>query len=95
MNNKAFHTCPRCQIGHLQREKATFTALLDDHLLSIAGVTSWKCDICQFQEFDRHALAQIEQVTGSLYIDEQTTRPSSRSLSSDFVEQDATARLKP
>jgi hypothetical protein len=95
MNSNTFHSCPRCQIGHLQPGEATFSAVLNESLLSIGGVTAWTCDICQFREFDRDALAEIEQVTGSLFMGEQMARPSARVLASDFGEQNKSQRLKP
>ena len=50
--------CPRCQIGYLHAEKATYTYVHNGMLLSVPNMPAWKCDICQYQEFDYDALTR-------------------------------------
>lgn len=56
--------CPRCQIGNLQPSTATYSATHHGMLLSVPNTPMWKCDICQYTEFDYDTLARLEALTG-------------------------------
>ncbi len=68
MSTTATPSCPRCLIGHLEARKATYSCVQQGVFLSVPNVPSWLCDICQYQEFDFDALAQIEALVGQLGI---------------------------
>jgi len=89
--------CPRCQIGNLHAEKATYTCIHNGMLLSVADMPAWKCDICQYTEFDYGALTQIEALTGHMGIPEDPVRPASKlpAVDTESTETKLPHRLKP
>lgn len=56
--------CPRCQIGTLQPRTATYTSIHRGMVLSVPNTPMWKCDICQYTEYDYDTLARLEALTG-------------------------------
>ncbi|MDX2137888.1 MAG: hypothetical protein SF123_07310 [Chloroflexota bacterium] len=94
MKNSA-QPCPRCQIGHLQRGQATFTAVYQNTLLSVPNVADWSCDICQYHEFDYDVLRQVELVTGALPVTPDTARQTARGAAHESGDTVKSQRLKP
>ena len=39
---------------------------------------AWKCDICQYQEFDYDAMTQIEALVGHFGLPDDPVRPASK-----------------
>lgn len=56
-------TCPRCFVGHLQRQTGIYTAVLHDQLLSVPGVPLDTCDVCDYRSFDTVSLYHLHQLT--------------------------------
>jgi YgiT-type zinc finger domain-containing protein len=95
MDEKAIHNCPRCQIGVLQRGQATFTAILNDDLLSVPDLTAWTCDICGYREFDAHALQHVELLTDMLLNNATIPRATARGATADSHDANSSQRVKP
>jgi YgiT-type zinc finger domain-containing protein len=89
--------CPRCQIGNLQPVSATYTCVQNGMLLSVPNMPAWKCDICQYEEFDYDALGRVEALTGHFGPPDDRTRPASKlpSVDSETAEPKLPHRLKP
>jgi hypothetical protein len=89
--------CPRCQIGNLQTETATYTSIHNGALLSMPNIPVWKCDICQYTEFDYDTLTQIEALTGRLGMPDDPVRPASKlpAVDTDLNDANLPHRLKP
>ena len=89
--------CPRCQIGNLHTETATYTCVHNGMLLSVPDMPLWKCDICQYTEFDYATMTQIEALAGHLGIPEDPVRPASKvpTVDTETTETKLPNRLKP
>ncbi len=89
--------CPRCQIGYLNAETATYTSLHNGMLLSVPNMPAWKCDICEYHEFDFDALTQIEALAGHLGLPDDPVRPASKlpSVDAEAAESNLSHRIKP
>jgi YgiT-type zinc finger domain-containing protein len=89
--------CPRCQIGNLQPVSATYTCLHNHALLSVPNMPAWKCDICQYLEFDYDALGRVDALTGRFGPPDDPVRPASKlpSVDSETAEAKLPHRLKP
>jgi hypothetical protein len=46
--------------------------------LSVPNVPAWKCDICQYQEFDYDVLTWVEALVGHVGIPTDAVRPASK-----------------
>ena len=90
-------SCPRCQIGYLHAEKATYSYVHNGMLLSVPNMPAWKCDICQYQEYDYDALTQIEALVGHFGLPNDPVRPASKvpTVDSDVTETKLPHRIKP
>jgi len=90
-------SCPRCQIGYLQPEKATYAYVHNGMLLSVPNMPAWKCDICQYQEFDYDAITQVEALVGHFGLPDDPVRPASKlpTVDSDAAETKLPHRIKP
>ena len=89
--------CPRCQIGSLHAETATYSAIHHGMLLSVPNTPVWKCDICQYTEYDYDTLSQLEALTGRFGLPDDRARPASKlpALDTDTAENNLPHRLKP
>ncbi len=89
--------CPRCQIGFLQPELATYSCVHHGMLLSVPRMPAWKCDICQYQEFDYDAMTQIEALAGDFGVPDDPVRPASKQIpvDADVAESNLPHRAKP
>ncbi len=89
--------CPRCQIGNLQPVSATYTCVHRGMLLSVPNMPAWKCDICQYQEFDYDGLARVEALAGRFGPPDDPVRPASKlpTVDADAAENKLPHRLKP
>lgn len=89
MTDPSAYPCPYCQIGFCQPSRDTYTRIYRGMLVSIPDMLVWICDICQYQEFDREALARLETLMG-----EDPGRPKT-SLNLDLPEKPTIRRAKP
>jgi YgiT-type zinc finger domain-containing protein len=89
--------CPRCQIGNLQAETGTYSGIHNGMLLSVPNMPVWKCDLCEYQEFDYDALTNIEALAGRFGMPDDPVRPTSKRtpLDSDSLDQNLPSRIKP
>lgn len=89
--------CPRCQIGNMHATTGTYSAVYLGALLSVPNVPAWKCDVCEYLEFDYEALMQIEALVGHFGLpDEHDRRQSKRPpFDSDVQDKNLPHRLKP
>lgn len=89
--------CPRCQIGNLHATTATYSDIYNGMLLSVPNVLAWKCDLCDYLEFEYDALAQIEALVGHSGLPDDHTRSASKLPPRDADVQDNNLphRLKP
>ncbi|MEP7292167.1 MAG: hypothetical protein ABI835_10300 [Chloroflexota bacterium] len=89
--------CPRCQVGNLQTETATYTCIHNGSLLSMPNIPVWKCDICQYTEFDYDTLTQIEALTGRLGMPDDRVRAPSKlpAVDADLNDNNLPHRMKP
>lgn len=67
-------TCPRCQIGVLKAELATYTGIYRGMFISAPAVPSYSCDICQHREFDDRALSVLDALVGQLSLPQEAPR---------------------
>jgi hypothetical protein len=63
MNEETF-ICPCCQIGHCHPGRVTYVAMADDQPVIVPDVLAWTCDVCQYREYDREAIRQLESLLG-------------------------------
>ncbi len=89
--------CPRCQIGNLHPSMATYSCIHNGMLLTVPNTPVWKCDICQYTEFDYDTLTQLEALTGRYGLpDERVRQPSKPApLDTDVNENNLPHRIKP
>jgi hypothetical protein len=66
-------------------------------LLSVPNMPAWKCDICNYQEFDYDTIAQIEALVGHVGLPADPERPASKltTVDSDATETKLPHRIKP
>jgi hypothetical protein len=64
MNDETVYPCPSCQIGFCQPGKGTYLRMVDGLLVSAPETPLWKCDICEYEEFDREAVMHLEALLG-------------------------------
>lgn len=88
--------CPRCQIGYLQADQATYTSVYHGMLLSVPNMPVWKCDLCEYQEFDYDALTRVEALVGRLGLPDDPVRQPSKlqSVDSDAGDNNLPHRVK-
>jgi YgiT-type zinc finger domain-containing protein len=94
MPDKTSPSCPRCQMGYLQPVLSTYTRVHNHMLLSVPDVPAWKCDICQYLEYDDTALIEIEALVGQPELPPENSRPASKPAIFDADVGSATPRLK-
>ncbi len=89
--------CPRCQIGNLQATTGTYTSIQNGMLLSVPNMPVWKCDVCQYQEFDYDAITRVEALVGHLGLPDDPERRASTlpTFDSDVPENNHSHRVKP
>lgn len=76
-------TCPRCQIGILKPEVATYAGVYRGLFISAPSVPSYRCDVCQHCEFDERALAYLDALVGQLSLPSEPMRPPTKPASAD------------
>jgi|FLYN01.1.fsa_nt_gi hypothetical protein len=59
------YPCPRCQVGHCQRSMKPYLRVYGDLLVNVPDMPIWTCDICGFYEYERDALARLENLMSS------------------------------
>lgn len=95
----AGHTpnCPRCQIGVLKPELATYTGLFRGMFISAPSVPSYSCDICQYREFDDRALTYLDALVGQLSLPHEAPRTPAKQAAAegDALELGRQPPLKP
>jgi hypothetical protein len=64
MIEESAYPCPSCQIGFCHPAKGTYLRLVGDMLVSAPETPLWKCDICEYEEFDREAVMRLEALLG-------------------------------
>ena len=89
--------CPRCQIGNLQADKATYTCIQNGMLLSVQNMPVWKCEHCQYQEFYYNAITRIDALVGHFGPPDDPIRPASKvpHVDSEITETKLPHRIKP
>lgn len=90
MSDTAAPSCPRCQIGHLQSTKATYSYVHNGLFVSVPNMPAWKCDICQYQEFDYDAMIRIEVLVGQLSLPTDSPRPAAKLPAYDVESMEGT-----
>lgn len=55
--------CPQCQYGYLQPHRSTYQTSFGGQLFTAFDQPAWKCDVCDYHEFDAEALARISLYT--------------------------------
>ena len=88
-------SCPRCQIGYLQPEKATYAYVHNGMLLSVPNMPAWKCDICQYQEFEHQTIARLEALLGIRDSSPDLQRNTPKIASIEPSEPTSARRMKP
>jgi hypothetical protein len=65
--------------------------------LSVPNVPAWKCDICQYLEFDDHAMIQLELLVGHSGLPADSDRRAAKlpPLDADAPEGKRPPRMKP
>jgi len=89
--------CPRCQIGYLHPDKATYTSVQNGMLLSVPNMPIWKCDLCAYEEFDYDTLTKIEALVGHFGLPDDPVRPASKlpQVDSEITDTKISHRIKP
>jgi hypothetical protein len=66
-------------------------------LLSVPNMPLWKCDLCEYQEYDYDALTQLEALVGRFGMPDDPVRRASKipPLDSDSLDQNLPNRIKP
>jgi hypothetical protein len=59
------YPCPHCQVGHCQRSIMPFLKVHGDLLVNVPDMPVWSCDICGFYEYEREALARLDNLMSS------------------------------
>ncbi|MFN8378127.1 MAG: hypothetical protein U0452_05600 [Anaerolineae bacterium] len=76
-------TCPRCQIGVLRAELATYAGVYRGLFISAPSVPCYTCDICGHREFDERALAYLDALVGQLSLPHEPSRPAAKPAATD------------
>lgn len=76
-------SCPRCQIGVLRPEQATYAGVYRGLFISAPSVPCYSCDICGHREFDERALAYLEALVGQLSLPHEPARPPAKPAAPD------------
>jgi hypothetical protein len=64
MSDSLSFNCPNCQVGICHPVPSLFLSVHQGYLVSVPDIPAWQCDVCQFQEFDRDRLAQLDHLLG-------------------------------
>lgn len=89
------YPCPQCQIGYYQPGKKTYLRLHHGMLISVPEMPVWTCDICQYEEFDRDAVLQLETLLGSAESTPDTQRSNTKVQPVELAEPPPVRRVKP
>ncbi len=91
------YACPRCLIGNLHIEQATYTSIHNGMLLSVPKMSVWKCDLCSYQEFDYDTLTKIEALVGRFGPPDDPVRrePKVSKVDSEAADAKLSHRVKP
>jgi len=81
--NEQQHSCPRCAIGLMQPTTATYTSVYRGSLLSVPSVPAWKCDVCQYTEYDDSTLVRLEALVGEFVFSPDELRLNAKLTSMD------------
>jgi hypothetical protein len=60
MPDTSAFSCPNCQIGICHPKRTTYLTVYNNMLVSVPNTAVWQCDICQYQEFEHHAITRLE-----------------------------------
>lgn len=58
------YPCGNCEYGTLRIERATLVRRYGQHLLTVPNVPTWKCDVCNWMEYEQNALERLNAVIG-------------------------------
>jgi hypothetical protein len=64
MSESLSFNCPNCQVGICHPVPGLFLSVHEGYLVSVPDIPAWQCDVCQFQEFDRDRLVQLDTLLG-------------------------------
>jgi len=95
MNNPTAYPCPSCQIGYCQPGKGTYLRMVGDQLVSVPDTPLWKCDICEYEEFDREAVMHLEALLGQYESTPESQRINPKLQSLDVTDSATPRRAKP
>jgi len=65
-------------MGYLQPAVETYVAVYEGTLLSAPTMHGWKCDICQYIEFNEDALVRLDALIGGLDASAEFSRTGAR-----------------
>jgi hypothetical protein len=95
MIEESAYACPSCQIGYCHPAKGTYLRLVGDMLVSAPETPLWKCDICEYEEFDREAVMRLEALLGQYESVPDTGRFNPKLPSLDASDSTTPRRAKP
>ena len=95
MNDETTYPCPSCQIGFCHPGKGTYLRMVGDSLVSVPDMALWKCDICEYEEFDRESVMHLEALLGQYETFPDSQRINAKLQSLDTPESTTTRRVKP
>ena len=88
--------CPRCQLGHLQREKSTYVKLHGEKLICVPHSHVYRCDVCGYQEYDILEIQQLYALIGQSENDtDSDEQPLSKSTNYDRHDLNKPGQSKP
>ncbi|MBL8145986.1 MAG: hypothetical protein JNL34_06350 [Anaerolineae bacterium] len=76
-------TCPRCQIGVLKPELATYAGVYRGLFISAPSLPCYCCDVCGHREFDERALAHLDALVGQLSLPHEPVRSPAKPAAAD------------
>lgn len=64
---RTVYRCPICQIGFCHPHPTTFTLIHRGHFVSATTMTSYVCDVCEYQRFDSVEVIKLRSLLGRQY----------------------------
>ena len=87
--------CPNCQIGICKPTRTTYLKIYNGMLVSVPNTPVWRCDICQYQEFEHQTVARLETMLGISDSTPEMLRNTPKITSIEPADPTSARRMKP
>lgn len=85
--------CQHCHIGQYQSTKLPYMTTLDDQLLVVPNVSTYRCDICGYVQVNQAFLARLQYLLDRLTTESMTPgKAEQMAISEKLAHWQATVR---